>query len=284
MLARLNLVLSSPPKPEVVAVNEFERDQVWLSTRGQDSFSRNSRPGGKPKHGRPNSFGSAGKSGSGIYWDEPELPTIEEEQARKEQQERARRNEEERRARKLARKEARLVAKTANEEQREQQRKQQEAAARLLQEQKERERQEQAWMLCAKFPLDDAKDWLDKVLREGKSQRMQIVEPDGTSEDRQGVFTYIKADGDADNDSGSDKFHVEEPPFKGWYPLIVQRLRGMIFYRYFHSLSVVSCGSEIVYAPWLNPHLPEHYHAECRKRFPDKPMAFETADAVLQVA
>ena len=261
MLTRLKLVIESPPRPEVVAISEFEREQAALIIQPQNKLPGPG--GGKQKH----------SEGVGIYWEETEQPTIEQEAIRKEQQERARKNKEDQRTRKLAEQKEKLVLKTAREQEREKQREQREIAAARLREQQEKEKREpEEWERMAYFPVHEAKDWLHQVVRENKTRRFVVNQPDGSVNEERGVFTYIKAAYiKATGDGTGDEFAVEDPKFQGWYPLIVYRYYHLgIRFVQLHPLCVVTDGGDTVYAPWLNPHLPEHYQAECLKRFPDK--------------
>jgi len=233
MLTRLRLVVASPPRPEFVAISDFEREQAASIIQGQDKFSGL----GTGKKKRSN--------GIGIYYDTPLLPTIEEEAAQKEQQDRARKNENERRTRELSKKEELRAARELRGTKQKQNREEREASERLR----------ETWAKIILFPLRECEEWLTEVLRGGETQSLKIVQPEGAPKEKHGVFVYIKA---LDK---TDEFNTTEESFRGWYPLIVARFSGGIKFYQAHPLSVISSGDEIIYAPWLNPHLPEYYKA-----------------------
>lgn len=242
MLTRLKLVIASPPRPEVVAISDFEREQAALVIQPQNKLP--GLGGGKQKH----------SEGVGIYWEETEQPTIEQEAIRKEQQERARKNKEERRARKLAKQEEKTVLRAAREQERQRQQEQREIAAERIREQRKRERREpEDWERIASFPLHDAGDWLGQVLRDGKTRRFVINQTDGSTREEPGVLTYIQAQARTTQTDSKDKFVMEDPRFQGWYPLIVYKYYHFgIRFLQLHPLDVVTCGDDVVYAPWLN--------------------------------
>jgi len=258
-LTNLKSVIANPPRPEIVAISEFEREQAAQIIQGQDKL-----PGpGRNKQKRT--------SGTGIYWKEPEVMNVEQQLIQEQQRERARKNKDERRARKLALREERAAIKAARHAEQarlwEQQRPQREAEERR----REHERQERKkWGTYVQFNVFEDNEindkWFAKVLRDGKKQDFTInVGPYCFKEE--GVLTHMMVD--------KSDLKEEEESHTGRYPVIISRYLGGFTYKQFHPLGVASCEHEIVYAPWLNPGLPECYRNECRKMFPDKAPVFD---------
>jgi hypothetical protein len=134
---------------------------------------------------------------------------------------------------------------------------------------------EQTWKQMQVFAVDKTEEYtgmMETLLRSGKSVDLTIEHPTGEFEKMTGVFSFIKS-------PSSDNLYRLKPEFLGWHPIIVGGAKtdtGILYnYLQVHPLSVVTSGGLLMYAPWANPHLPQVYRPECRRRFPNKPMIFE---------